>query len=112
MLPGQPLVKCIFVVMIEIIILVFLCIKLRNILLDKGWEKTIWMQLALIGIYLGSLFVGSFVYTAVILFTQGQYAAENVGLSAYFAGYVGVLIGVGALFFWAKKLKPKEDITH
>ncbi|MFK5924362.1 MAG: hypothetical protein QM496_19475 [Verrucomicrobiota bacterium] len=93
--------------MLEVILIIFLCNKMGSILRTKGWEKTFWMQFLVVVVYLGSLFAGSFVYVIYVAITQGETALDGLGIVLYLAAYVGVLIGVGALFLSAKLIKNK-----
>ena len=75
---------------------------------DKGWEKPFWMQFLVVVVYLGSLFAGAFLYGMYVAITQGPEAAENIGLSAYLAAYVGAIIGVSGLFLCTKFMQNKQ----
>lgn len=82
-----------------------------SILREKGWEKTFWMQLMVVVVYLGSLFFGSIAYTVYVGITQGMEAVEELGLVLYLASYIGVLIGVGGLFLSTKLIKDRNEPT-
>lgn len=95
--------------MLEIILLVYLCTKMGGLLRDeKGWERTFWMQLSVVLIYFVSLFLGATGYGIFVAVTQGQAALNSIGWSAYLAGYIGVIFGVGVFFLFARSLPVRQ----
>lgn len=103
--------------MIEIFLLSFLCKKMGNVLRDKGWNTTFWMQLAVIAAWFGGIIAASFTYTIYVLITQGQAAAEHPNLMVLYpicfgAGALGVtLLFFLVSFFPSHDLPPTWTIT-
>jgi drug/metabolite transporter (DMT)-like permease len=103
--------------MIEIFLLSFLCKKMGNLLRDKGWNTTFWMQLAVIVTWFGGIIVATFVYTVYVLITKGQAAAEHPDLMVlYPLCFLGGGAGVSLLFtivsfFPSHDLPPTWIIT-
>ncbi len=85
--------------MIEILFLSFLCKKMGTTLRNKGWGTTVWMQLAVIAAWFGSMVVTAFGYCVFVLITQGPAAADHPNLMVlYPLCFVAGAVGVGLLF--------------
>ena len=85
--------------MIEIFLLSFLWKKMGTTLRDKGWGTTIWMQLAVLIAWFGSMFVAGFGYALYLAMTQGPAAAEQINLMVlYPLCFLSGAAGVGLLF--------------
>ena len=98
--------------MIEIFLLSFLCKRMGNVLRDKGWSTTFWMQLAVIVAWFGGIIVASFSYTIYVLMTQGQAAAEHPNLMVL---YPICFVAGGAavsLLFTLVSLFPSHDLPR
>lgn len=96
--------------MIEILVLSLLCKKMGNVLRDKGWNTTLWMQLAVIAAWFGGIIVTTIVYTVYVLMTKGQAAAEHPSMMVlYPLCFVGGGAGVGLLFAIVSFF-PSEDL--
>ena len=85
--------------MIEIFLLSFLWKKMGTTLRDKGWGTTVWMQLAVLIAWFGSMFVAGFGYALYLAVTQGEAAAEHINLMVlYPLCFLSGAAGVGLLF--------------
>ena len=85
--------------MIEILLLFFLCKKMGTTLRDKGWGTTVWMQLAVVIAWFGSMFAAGFAYGIYVALTQGAAAAENPNMMVlYPLCFLAGAAGVGLLF--------------
>jgi drug/metabolite transporter (DMT)-like permease len=103
--------------MIEILVLYFLCKKMGAILRDKGWGTTVWMQLAVIVAWFGSMFLASFAYAIYTVMTSGEAAAATPNLLVlypicFLAGGVGVWsLFIIVSFFPSHELPRTWSIT-
>jgi hypothetical protein len=103
--------------MIEILVLYFLCKKMGATLRDKGWGTTVWMQLAVIFAWFGSMCLASFAYTVYVVMTRGEAAAAAPDLLVlypicFLAGGVGVgLLFIIVSFFPSHELPRTWSIT-
>lgn len=85
--------------MLEILFLYFLCKKMGTTLRDKGWSTTVWMQLAVVVAWFGSMFVAGFVYGIYLVMTQGPAAADHPNMMVmYPLCFAAGGAGVGLLF--------------
>lgn len=85
--------------MLEIFLLSFLCKKMGSTLRNKGWGTTVWMQLAVLIAYFGSVIVTGFCYGVYVALTQGPAAAERPNLMVlYPICFLAGAAGVGLLF--------------
>lgn len=98
--------------MIEILALTFLCKKMGNVLRDKGWNTTFWMQLSVIVAWFGGMFAAALGYGIVAVVMQGDAAAEHPNLMVlYPVCFVGAAAGVG-LLFTIVSLFPSHDLPR
>ena len=98
--------------MIEILVLYFLCKKMGTNLRDKGWGTTVWMQLAVVVAWFGSMVVAGFGYGIYLAMTRGPAAAENPNMMvlyplAIFAGAASV-----GLLFTIVSFFPSHDLPQ
>ena len=93
--------------MLEILALYFLCKKMGEKLRAKGWPKPIWMQIAVVLAWFGSMFLGSLAYGVYVAIKEGSAAAENLGFSVYPVALLSAAAGVGLLFLIAGLLPSK-----
>ena len=85
--------------MIEILLLVFLWKKMGTILRDKGWGTTLWMQLAVVVAWFGSMFAAGVAYGVYVTVTQGPAAADHPNmLVLYPLCFLAGAASVGILF--------------
>jgi hypothetical protein len=85
--------------MIEIFLLSFLCKKMGTTLRDKGWETTVWMQLAVIAAWVGSTVVVGFGYGVYAVMTNNPAAAKHPNMMVlYPLCFLAGAMGVGLLF--------------
>src|SRR4051794_34182216 len=103
--------------MIEILVLSLLCKRMSNVLREKGWNTTFWMQLVVIIAWFGGIIAASAGYTIYLLVSKGQAAAEHPPLMVlYPLCILGGAAGVGLLFtivsfFPSNDLPPTWTIT-
>jgi drug/metabolite transporter (DMT)-like permease len=103
--------------MIEIFLLSFLCKKMGSNLRDKGWGTTLWMQLAVVIAWFGSMFAAGFGYGIYVTLTQGPAAVEHPNLMVLYplcllAGAAGVgLLFTIVSFFPSHELPETWTIT-
>jgi drug/metabolite transporter (DMT)-like permease len=98
--------------MLEILLLYFLCKKMGTTLRDKGWGTTVWLQLAVIVAWFGSMVVAGFCYAIYLVMTQGPAAAEHPSIMvlyplAFLAGSAGV-----GLLFTIVSFFPSHDLPQ
>lgn len=67
------------------------------------------MKALVVFVYLLSFVLGVTFYLAYLLIMHGEAAMDNAGISTYFAAYVGVIIGISALFYSTKFIKNKPE---
>jgi len=98
--------------MIEILLLSFLWKKMGNTLRGKGWGTTVWMQLAVVIAWFGSMLVAGFAYGIYTAITQGPAATENPNLMVLYpicflagAASVGLLFTIVSFF-------PSHDLPR
>jgi hypothetical protein len=85
--------------MIEIFLLSFLCKKMGTTLRDKGWETTVWMQLAVIAAWVGCTVVVGFGYGVYAVMTNNPAAAKHPNMMVlYPLCFLAGAMGVGLLF--------------
>ena len=85
--------------MIEILLLFFLCKKMGTTLRDKGWGSTVWMQIAVVLAWFGSMFAAGLAYGIYLTLTQGAAATEDPNLMVlYPLCFLAAAAGVGLLF--------------
>jgi drug/metabolite transporter (DMT)-like permease len=85
--------------MIEILLLSFLWKKMGNTLRDKGWGTTVWMQLAVVVAWFGSMVVAGFCYGVYVAMTEGPAAADHPNMTVlYPLCFLAGAAGVGLLF--------------
>ena len=85
--------------MIEILLLSFLWKKMGTTLRNKGWGTTVWLQLAVVVAWFGSMLVAGFSYGVYIVLTKGEAAAENPDMMVlYPLCFLAGAAGVGLLF--------------
>jgi drug/metabolite transporter (DMT)-like permease len=85
--------------MIEILVLYFLCKKMGTTLRDEGWGTTVWMQLAVIIAWFGSMFLASFAFAIYTVMTNGEAATATPNLLVlYPICFLAGGVGVGLLF--------------
>jgi drug/metabolite transporter (DMT)-like permease len=95
--------------MIELLFLYFLCKKMGTTLRDKGWGTTVWMQIAVVIAWFGSMFVAAFGYGVYLVLTEGPGAAEHPNLAvAYPLCLVAGAAGVGLVFLFASFFPSHE----
>lgn len=103
--------------MIEILLLSFLWKKMGNNLRNKGWGTTVWMQLAVVVAWFGSMFAAALAYGIFITLTEGPDAVDNPNLMVVYplcilAGAAGVgLVFTIASFFPSHELPRTWTIT-
>lgn len=98
--------------MIEILVLYFLCKKMGSNLRDKGWGTTVWMQLAVVVAWFGSMVVVGFGYGLYAAITNNPAAAEHPNMMVLYplcvlAGAAGV-----ALLFTIVSFFPSHDLPQ
>ena len=85
--------------MIEILLLSFLWKKMGTTLRDKGWGTTVWMQLAVVVAWFGSMVVAGFGYGFYVVMTEGPAAADHPNMMVlYPLCFLAGAAGVGLLF--------------
>ena len=85
--------------MIEILLLSFLWKKMGTTLRDKGWGTTVWMQLAVVAAWFGSMVVVGFGYGLYAVITNNPAAAEHPSMMVlYPLCFLAGAAGVGLLF--------------
>lgn len=94
--------------MIEIGVLIFLCTRMRNLLYERGWDRTFWMQLLVVVVWLGSEFTGALIYGVVVALRDGEAALENLGFMAYPPALITAILGQ-LLLFWIVKSKTGKS---
>lgn len=94
--------------MLEIVALYFLCKLMGEKLRAKGWEKPLWMQVAVVLAWLGGAFLGSVACATYVALTRGEAAVEKMGIELYFVALLSGLLSVGLLFLIATMLPRKE----
>jgi hypothetical protein len=84
--------------MLEIILLFFLCSRMGRLLRAKE-RKPLVMQILVVVVWMGSMFVGAMAYAFYVAITRGPEAVENMGM---FAAYPSALLAgvVGQLFLF------------
>jgi drug/metabolite transporter (DMT)-like permease len=103
--------------MIEILLLSFLWKKMGTTLRDKGWGTTVWMQLAVVVAWFGSMVVAGFGYGLYVVMTEGPAAADHPSMMVlyplcFLAGAAGVgLLFTIVSFFPSHDLPPTWRIT-
>lgn len=86
-------------IMIEILLVSFLCKKMGTTLRNKGWGTTFWMQLAVVVAWFGSMFAAGVGYGVYVTLTEGPAAVENPNLMVvYPLCFAAAAAGVGLLF--------------
>lgn len=103
--------------MLEIILIIYLCKKMGDLLRKKGW-KPLFMQVLVVVGWISAEFFGAIAYFVYVAVTQGQAAAEAIGFAAYpwalLAGAFGQLCLFG--FAWALPVNspvgPVGDISQ
>jgi hypothetical protein len=84
--------------MIEILLLSFLWKKMGTNLRNKGWGTTVWMQLAVVVAWFGSMIVAGFAYGVYVAMTKGPAAADPDMMVLYPLCFLAGAAGVGLLF--------------
>jgi UPF0716 family protein affecting phage T7 exclusion len=85
--------------MIEILLLSFLWKKMGTTLRDKGWGTTVWMQLAVVAAWFGSMLVAGFGYGVYLGITEGSAAAAHPNWAVLHPlCLLAAAAGVGLLF--------------
>jgi hypothetical protein len=103
--------------MIEILLLSFLWKKMGTTLRDKGWGTTVWMQLAVVVAWFGSMVVAGFGYGVYAVMTGDPAAADHPNMMVlyplcFLAGAAGVgLLFTIVSFFPSHDLSPTWTIT-
>jgi hypothetical protein len=102
--------------MLEIFLLSFLCKRMGSNLRDKGWGTTVWMQLAVIVAWFGSMFGAAFVYGFVLVLMQGPAAVDHPNMMVvYPLCFLAGVAGVGLLFtivsFFPSHTPPQQTWT-
>lgn len=96
--------------MLEIIILYLLCSQMGALLRKKG-RKPLWMQVAVVLIWIGSMLFAAMAYGVYLAIRYGPEATEKPGWVIYplmiAAGVIGELI----LFGIAHLIPPKTPAT-
>ncbi|GEM_PF-1893585 len=95
--------------MLEILALYFLCKRMGDRLRAKGWTQPIWMQIAVVVVWVGGMLFGSFVYGVYLVITKGEAAAaEGPGLIVYPIALLSAAVSVGTLFLIVAAIPGKE----
>jgi len=98
--------------MIEILLLSFLWKKMGTTLRDKGWGTTVWMQLAVVVAWFGSMVVVGFGYGVYAVMTNNPAAAEHPNMMVlYPLCFLAGAMGVGLLFTIASFF-PSHDLPQ
>jgi hypothetical protein len=92
--------------MLEILLLYFLCKKMGSLLRDKGW-KPLFMQIAVVLGWFGSMFVGAIAYSFYVAMTKGPEAVDNMGFEAYPWVLLSAALGVSCVFIVAWMLPDR-----
>ena len=98
--------------MLEIIALIFLWGKMGSMLREKGWERTIWMQLAVIFVWFSSMLFGTVIFYTVLAFRHGadhfERIASGLRFELYITALLSAVVGTGILFLIAHLIPQKE----
>lgn len=94
--------------MLEIISLRFLCRRMGANLRAKGWSNPMWMQVAVVVVWLSCMFLGSLMYALFILITQGDAAVQELGFAVYPIAFLSGAAGVGCLFLIVSTLPSRQ----
>lgn len=92
--------------MLEILAVGYLFIKMGKMLRARGWERTIWMQLLVLGVWIAGFLFGGF---GIFLYSLGY--SLRFGVDApppSFSAYLFILLceacGLGILFYSVHRL--------
>lgn len=94
--------------MLEIIALYYLCKGMGKVLRNKG-RNPLFMQIAVVICWFGSMFMSAFIYGIILVILQGPNAAEEPGLILYPIMLLAALFSQAVLFgiayLWPEKLE-------
>ena len=94
--------------MIEIIVLYMLCVRMGELLRGKGWENPIWMQVAVVAVWLTAAVVAGLGYGVFHALMHGSVDEDISGLAIYpFVLGAGVISEV-ILFLIARSLPDRR----
>ncbi len=96
--------------MIEIGVLIFLCSKMRNLLYERGWDRTFWMQFLVVAVWFLTEFVGALTYGIVVAMRDGEAAVQNIGFMAYPPALLAAIIGQVVLFLLVRSFVGKTNL--
>src|SRR5687768_14002054 len=86
--------------MLEILLLIYLCKKVGEIVRDKGRSGAGWFQFLMVGMWFGGEAVG---------FVAGAVMTGDADGGAYAMGLLGAAAGATATFVIVKSLAPAGD---
>lgn len=98
--------------MIEILLLSFLWKKMGTTLRDKGWGTTVWMQLAVVAAWFGSMVVVGFGYGFYVAIMQGPAAAEHPNMMVLYPLCLLAGAAAVALLFMIVSFFPSHDLPQ
>ena len=95
--------------MLEAVVLFFLCSKLRDGLLAKGWKSVWWMQILLVLTYFVGAMVIGIPYSFFVGAREGPEAVTGFLFGAYLLAVVGAAIFLVTFFLVAADM-PKDSL--
>ena len=90
--------------MLEIIAIGYLFIKMGNMLRARGWNRTIWMQLAVIVTWIASLVIGGLTIGIANAIINGPDAALPSAFFTYLMILPFELASLGILFYGISRI--------